>query len=213
MEGDIKRVENSLKDCEPEEEEDQRKELSMKKKSLNDHKEESRRIRTDLKDGKWFGVNKKSSKLWFSLNKMQTKGPVIKSLFDLATNEETHNPENMIEIARNHHSQLQSEPPMNEGWRRAIDNILARVNRKLDEKEKMNISKEISYIEVKGALTKAPNSKAPGLDGILNKFWKTELKWWEKMKKDKKAKKAEMSNENSKVRLCIAALMTKSLKT
>ena len=121
---------------------------------------------------------------------MQTKGPVIKSLFDPATNEETHNPENMIEIARNHHSQLQSEPPMNEGQRRAIDNILAGVNRKLDEKEKMNISKEISYVEVKGALTKAPNSKAPGLDRIPNEFWKTELKWQEKMKKRRKPNRA-----------------------
>ena len=211
-EGEIKRAENSLKDCAPEEEEDRRKELSTKKKSLNDHEEESRRIRTDLKDGKWFGVNEKSSKLWFSLNKMRTKGPVIKSLLDPDTNKETNNPENMIEIARNHHSQLQSEPPMNEGRRMAIDNILVGVNRKLDEKEKKNISKEISYVEVKGALTKAPNGKAPGPDGIPNEFWKTELKWREKMKKEKKAKQGEMGNENSKVRPCVAALMTKVLK-
>ena len=49
---------------------------------------------------------------------------------------------------------------MNKGQRKAIDNILIRVNRKLDKKEKKNISKEISYIEVKGALMKAPNRKA-----------------------------------------------------
>ena len=67
---------------------------------------------------------------------MRTKGPVIKSLLDPDTNKETNNPENMIEIARNHHSQLQSEPPMNEGQRKAIDNILVGVNRKLDKKVK-----------------------------------------------------------------------------
>ena len=76
-EKEIKKVEDALKECMLEEEEACRKELSNKKRYLSEHEGESRRIRTDLKDGRWHGVNERSSKLWYSLNKMKMKGPLM----------------------------------------------------------------------------------------------------------------------------------------
>ena len=134
------------------------------------------------------------------------------SLIDPAMNDKTQNPEIMLEIARKHHSQQQSEPPMNESHRRAIKNILARVTKKLSDDEIKNINKEVSYTEVKRILTKAPNGKAPGPDGIPNEFWKAELKWKEEMKKEQKNKQKGEDSGNLVVRPCVAALMTKVLK-
>jgi len=67
-----------------------------------------------MKEAKWFGVNEKSSKLWFSQNKSRMAGPIIDSLIDPALNIETKNHNKMLEIAREYHSSLQSEPPMND---------------------------------------------------------------------------------------------------
>ena len=88
-------------------------------------------------------------KLWYSLNKLKSKGLVITSLLNPTMNEETQNPKNMLKIARDHHSQLQSEPPMNDGQRKGIDKILTGITKKLNDDERKNISKEISFMEVK----------------------------------------------------------------
>ena len=176
-ERDIRAAENKLKCCDPEEEEECRKTLSEKKKVLSAHEEEMRNYRMNLKDAKWSKVNEKSSKLWFSLNKTRLTGPIIASLIDPTTNEETDNPSSMLRIARTHHSELQSEPPMTEIQKRATEDILAGVTKALDNEEKKNISKEITYTEIRNALRKAPNDKAPGPDGIPNEFWKQEIKW------------------------------------
>ena len=149
--------------------------LSEKKKFLSNHEEETREGRTHMKDTKWFGINEKSSKLWFSLNKTRVKNTGIMSLMDPKTNKETQNPGTMLEIARHHHAQLQREPMMTEERKRATNRILAGVKVKLNEEEKKEISKGISYNEVREALRKAPNGKAPGPDGIPNEFWKAEL--------------------------------------
>src|SRR5258706_9514326 len=209
-EKEIKKAETTLEGCTPEEE-DHRKTLSEKRRNLNEQEEEVRDVRTHMKDGKWFGVNERSSKLWFSLNKIQAKSAGIMSLIDPALNEETQNPKDMLEIARNHHSQQQSEPQMNKSRKRAIDTILAGIKKKLNEDEKEEINKEISYREVREALKKSPNSKAPGPDGIPNEFWKTELKWRKKMKKEKKFNQGEMAKNGAKERPRITALMTKRL--
>ena len=211
-ERNIRTAENALRACSPESEEECRKTLSEEKKVLSTYEEEMRSIRTNLKEAKWSRVNEKSSKLWFSLNKTRPTGPVIASLIDPTTNEETNDPMRMLKIARTHHSELQSEPPMNYARKQFIDAILAGMTKVLDDDEKKEISKEVKYEEVRNVLRRAPNGKAPGPDGIPNEFWKEEIKWREKMKKDKKFKQGDMSEEGARVRPCIAALMTKVLE-
>src|SRR5258706_3170012 len=209
-EKEIKKAETTLEGCTPEEE-DHRKTLSEKRRNLNEQEEEVRDVRTHMKDGKWFGVNERSSKLWFSLNKIQAKSAGIMSLIDPALNEETQNPKDMLEIARNHHSQQQSEPQMNKSRKRAIETILAGIKKKLNEDEKEEINKEISYREVREALKKSPNSKAPGPDGIPNEFWKTELKWRGKKKKEKKINQGEKGKDGGKGRPSKADLSKKRI--
>ena len=115
----------------------------------------------------------------------------------------------MLEIARDHHSHLQSEPPMNDSRVRAIDEILAGLTKTLNDDEKKEISKDITYKEIVDILRTAPNGKATGPDRIPNEFWKEEIKWRTKMKLDKKFKQGNMREDNSLVRPCVAALMTK----
>ena len=67
-------------------------------------------------------------------------------------------------------------------------------------------------MDVKGALTNTPIGKAPGPDGILNKFRKMEIKWQDRIKKEKKYRQGGMSKENSTMRPCIASLMRKVLQ-
>ena len=186
-----------------------RRTLSQKKKILSDLEEESRDNRSNMKEVKWFGVNEKSSKLWYSQNKSRTAGPIIDSLVDPASNIETKNHAKMLEIARDHHSRLQSEPPMNDSRVRAIDEILAGLTKTLNDDEKKEISKDITYKEIVDILRMAPNGKAPGPDRIPNEFWKEEIKWRTKMKLDKKFKQGNMRENNTLVRPCMVALMTK----
>jgi len=208
-ENEVKKAEKHLQDCATEEEGNHRKILSQKKKILSNLEEESRDNRSNMKEAKWFGVNEKSSKLWYSQNKSRTAGPIIDSLVDPASNIETKSHVKMLEIARDHHSRLQSEPPMNDSQVRAIDKILAGLTKTLNDDEKKEISKDITYKEIVDILRTAPNGKAPGPDGIPNEFWKEEIKWRTKMKLDKKFKQGNMREDNSLVRPCVAALMTK----
>lgn len=139
--------------------------------------EEARDYRTTMKEAKWFGVNEKSSKLWFSLNKSCMMGLIIDSLIDPTSDKETKDPTKMLNIVREHHSHLQSELPMTNTWEKAIDEILMGMMKTLNEKDKIEISKDIKYTEIRDALRRAPNSKAPSPDGIPNEFWKEEIKW------------------------------------
>jgi len=131
-EKEIKKAEKNLQDCVTGEEENCRKTLSQKKKLLSNLEEESRDARSNMKEAKWFGVNEKSSKLWFSQNRSRLAGPIIDSLLNPTSNIETKNPTEMLEIAKDYHSRLQSEPPMNNSQERAINEIIEGLTKALN---------------------------------------------------------------------------------
>jgi hypothetical protein len=211
-EREIKRAERNLRDCEQEEEEKFRETLSKCKKTLSDYDEEARNVQMNLNEARWFKDNESGSKQWFSLNKTRAANTAIKSLLKGNTDVETEDPEEMLEIARSYHSQLQGEQQMNEGWEKAITEILAEISKKISEDESVDIEKEVSFKEVYGAIRKAPNGKAPGPDGIPNEFWKIEMKWQEKMKEERKHQPGVKKGKEDQMRPCIAALMTKVLQ-
>lgn len=209
IEGSIRRAENRLKDSSLGNEEECRRFLSEQKQILSNYNKEVRNKRSHFNEAKWFKDNERMSKQWFSLNKMKTTGTMIKSLFRLSTETETENPDEMLEIAREHHSQLQSEPPLDQNREEAMEDILKGIMRRLDKDEKSNIAKEISFKEVGGTIRKTLNGKAPGPDGIPNEFWKTELKWQDQMKKKCRDQPPNHENSLTCIRPSIAALMTK----
>ena len=185
--------------------------MSDCKKSLDDLEEEARTNRTHLNEAKWFITSERSFKPWFNTFKLRVISTKIKSLFKPNSEEETEDPTEMLEIARDYHSQLQREPPMDEDRARAIKTILANMKRVLEEKDKIDIGKDISFTEVDKMIRKAPNGKAPGPDGIPNEFWKMETKWRDKMKKKAKEQPGNSKDGKTEIRPCIAALMTKVL--
>ena len=75
----IRRAERDLRDCAPTREEECRKILSDRRKTLNDYEEEARNNRTHLNEAKWFTNNERMSKQWFSLNKVRTTGTDMQS--------------------------------------------------------------------------------------------------------------------------------------
>ena len=121
-------------------------------------------------------------------------------------------PAEMLRIARMYHADLQSKPPMNGDQEKAITEILSKVKIRLNKEESRDIEKSISYKEVYNVLKQAPNGKAPGPDGILIEFWKSEIKRQRQEKEDKKNGIKGPDNKEVTVRPCIAALMTKVLK-
>ena len=208
-EKNIKKAERELRNCEPEHEETCRKSLSQNKKTMNDYDEKARNKRTYLNEAKWFRVNEKMSKQWFSLNRPKVTNSTIKSLFKTETEEETTDPEELLEIARHHHSQLQKEPPMDRAREAAINEILSTLSKELEDKDIKEIGKDITYREVNETLRKTPNGKAPGPDGIPNEFWKIEIKWRDKQKRENNQQTETTRETIAKTRPCIAAMMTK----
>ena len=126
------------------------------------------------------------SKQWFSLNKTKTVNATIKSLFDSEGIRETEDPKEMLNTARQYHSQLQSEPPMTNQRSDAIEDILSDITVTLKEDQKTSIKKKTKVKEVYDVIRTLPNGKAPGPDGISNEFWKTEMTWRKRAKEKKK---------------------------
>ena len=143
---------------------------------MSDYNEEVRNNRKFLTEAKWFKDTETMTKQWFGLNKPRPVSTTIKSLFNGTGEEETKDPVEMLGIARTYHAELQSEPPMDEDREKAITEILDKVKIKLNEEERRDIEKSITYKEVYDTLKKAPNGKAPGPDGIPIEFWKSEIK-------------------------------------
>ena len=190
-------------------EEAHRQVLSNQKRILSKYKGGTRESRMYLKEAKWSLTNKKCSKGWFRLFKSRKTNSGIKMLFRSGSEEETEDPNEMLAIARKHHLELQQEPLMDDNWKRAIKVILADLKRSLNEEEKDKIKKGVSYIEIYKTISKAPNSKVPGPDGLLNEFWKQVMKWQDEVKED--LKRHPGASTKSPIS-CIATQMTKVLK-
>jgi len=211
-EREVNKAEKRLRNSGPLREEEHRQTLSNHKKALDDIEQTARDRRTNLRNAKWFKCNEKMSKQWFSLNKTKMINATIKSLFETEGTHETEDPKEMSSTARQYHSQLQSEPPMTNQRTDAIDNILSDITVTLKEDQKTSVKKKTKVKEVYDVIKTLPNSKAPGPNGISNKFWKTEMTWRKRAKEKKKQQPVNEDSTPTTVRPCIAALMTRVLQ-
>jgi hypothetical protein len=116
-------------------------------------------------EAKWLKDNENGTKRWFGLNKQRTTSTAIKSLFKENGEEDTEDPSDMLEIARKYHAILQSNQPMDESRRSAIEDILRNATKRPNNDESTNLDKDISFNKVSSVIGKAPNGKAPGPNG------------------------------------------------
>lgn len=122
-------------------------------------------------------------KYWTNLNRAQKSRDLIRKLrkhdHEDRQGEDrfTKRSDEMVEIARSYHDNLQSNDISNDNddiasREMAIEKTLEYVTDKLDSDEKKILAKDINQLEVNMALASASNGKSPGLDGIPYELWK-----------------------------------------
>ena len=114
-------------------------------------------------------------KTWSRRAKECKPRDTIKSLKDQSTNSTTRNSQRMTQIAAKHHEEIQSkdgdphEPPDDN----KMNEILENINAKISDESKRKLSENISPDEIREAIRRTSNDKAPGLDGIPIELWKS----------------------------------------
>ena len=99
----------------------------------------------------------------------------IKSLKDQSTNSTTRNSRKMAQIAAKHHEEMQfrdgnpHELPDVDKMNKILENVSA----KISDESRRKLSENISPDEVREAIKRTSNDKAPGLDGIPIELWKS----------------------------------------
>ena len=114
-------------------------------------------------------------KTWSRRAKVSQPRDTIKALKDHAQNSTTNNSRRMTQLAARHHENLQSldRNPNEEPEADKIDEVLKHIKTKISEEGRRKLSESITYDEVRYAIKKTSNDKAPGLDGIPIELWKS----------------------------------------
>lgn len=119
------------------------------------------------------------SKYWTAINKDQKPRDVIYALFQLGSDpahpELVTRSDEMAELAKTHHDQLQQAGPHHpeDVRQRAIDDALDTVDTFASNADKARLAQRLSQNEVREALKESATGKAAGLDGITYELWKT----------------------------------------
>ena len=133
------------------------------------HKNRNNLAATDAAEGERIG------KIWSNRHKENKPRDTIKCLKVPGTNNRTKISKEMAGIAAQYHSDIQHEghDPQNQPNAEALDEILRHIRRKASDDSKRYLSEQITEEEVREAMRKTTNEKAPGPDGIPVDLWKT----------------------------------------
>ena len=114
-------------------------------------------------------------KTWSRRSKINNPRDTIKSLKDPATNSTTQDAKRMAQIAAEHHNDLQFMDcdPYATPSETIINEVLGNMRAKITEESKTTLAESISESDVRYAIRKSANDKAPGLDGIPIELWKS----------------------------------------
>ena len=114
-------------------------------------------------------------KTWTSRHKERKPRDTIKCLRTTETGETTKNLKEMTEIAAKYHEKIQlndhnpREPPNAD----LLNEILSGIRAKVTTRSKEMLAEQISEEEVREAIRRTNNEKAPGLDGIPIELWRS----------------------------------------
>jgi len=116
----------------------------------------------------------KIGKTWSNRHKENKPRYTIKCLKDPETGETTRDSAKMTNIAAKYHEKLQSDKhdPNAPPNRQHLEEILNQLAVKLSNKSKAELESPITEEQVREAIKKTSNEKAPGLDGIPIELWK-----------------------------------------
>ena len=116
----------------------------------------------------------KIGKTWSSRHKTNKPRDTIKRL-KTSPNETTTNSKKMAEVAGKYHYDLQfaDHTPYNPPNAQKLSEALRPIKTRLSNASKEKLSIQISEDEVRRAIKKSTNDKAPGLDGIPIELWKS----------------------------------------
>ena len=114
-------------------------------------------------------------KTWSRRAKINTPRDTIKALKDPVPNTTTRDSRRMAQIAAEHHENLQHQGhnPHDPPNKRDLDEILSHIRTKVSEANKIALSENTSEKEIRNAMRKTANDKAPGLDGIPIELWRS----------------------------------------
>jgi exonuclease III/ribonuclease HI len=160
-----------------------RKEMTNLETEISNISERDRLKAEDTFAAKWHKQNESGSKWWYSLYKEKPKRQIFYTLIK-EDGTETRNTEEMMEIAKKHHENLQSHQPMTDERKAAMNRLLGKVSQQINKEQAKHLKKNITYDEVRNTIKQSKNGKAPGCDGIPNEFWKQELTWQEESGKE-----------------------------
>jgi hypothetical protein len=121
--------------------------------------------------------------VWFALNKERKSAQIFYSLRD-REGVETRNTDEMLEIAKTHHENLQSRQPMSPEREEAIEKLLNKTKQRINETHSKLLEKKLTYHEIKETIKSSKSGKSPGCDGIPNEVWKDEVRNYEKAEKE-----------------------------
>ncbi|KAF6765700.1 hypothetical protein DFP72DRAFT_773733, partial [Ephemerocybe angulata] len=80
----------------------------------------------------------------------------------------------MVEIARKYHEEAQEDVAAEQtGREEAIVDALETLDAQLSNEQREELGRKLTYEDITDALSKMPNGKAAGLDGIPTELWKT----------------------------------------
>jgi ribonuclease HI/exonuclease III len=117
----------------------------------------------------------KIGKTWSNRAKESKPRDTIKRLRDPETDTLTSESAKMAQITASYHDKLQHDghDPQLAPDEAGLNEILNQVKTKLSEESKRMLREEISEGEIREAIKKTNNEKAPGLDGIPIELWKS----------------------------------------
>jgi len=145
------------------------------KKDIQSLMKESHRQNRDTVSAIDAAEGEKIGKTWSNRFKESKPRDTIKCLRAPEDNSLTHNSRRMSQIAASYHNDLQFEghDPHNIENASKLDTILNNLRRKLSDTNKTKICEKITEDDVRYAIKKTNNEKAPGLDGIPIELWKS----------------------------------------
>ena len=139
--------------------------LRNKLQEINRHKTEGARIRAGVR---WFEEGETSSAYFHNLEKKRM-GERMWSSIKTKEGNVIEGTANIIERQREFYTYLYAKTEIN---RDAADELLTNVDTKLNDEEKEMCDARVQYDEVKQVVKGLRSGCSPGIDGIINEFYK-----------------------------------------